>query len=112
MKWPWKRPQVEREPLEPTDRALLLALQETTSRLRADFDLLSLEWSSVLDKIKAWAGREAARRSKATQKALEESAQEAAGDTNAAPQDIATLSKADLRRLAAQRFSRQNGGTR
>lgn len=83
------------------DAELLQRLDAMESKLKT----IHQEWADTLDRLQTWFGREAARRRQRVHRALEgepDAAPETAGATNGAQ----PMTKAELRKIAAQkRFS-------
>ena len=82
------------------------ALERRNAELAADLALLRREWADTLDKLQTWFGRQAARKRQQLHRDLEtaeEKAQDPVRDTNGG----GAMTKADLRRIAAQRFTRR-----
>lgn len=70
--WPFKRAPTPAPPLsEPSALAQLAALAAELRQFQAELSQLRLEWQETLDKITAWANRQAARDRRAIGKALE-----------------------------------------
>lgn len=106
--WPFKSQQTPSTPQQPALEDQVRALSRELAEQRADLQLLRREWADTLDKLQSWFGREAARKRQQLHKQLEtpETAPEVAGSTNGHQ----PISKAELRRIAAQRRFQGNLG--
>lgn len=72
-------------------------LKTAHERLEADFSQLRMEWSTTLDKIVAWSGRQAKRDARALDRLAKEE------EATKSPPMLSVESKDDLRRIARSR---------
>jgi len=78
----------------------VLAIGEALEAQQRQSDTMLTEWATTLDKIGRWASRQSARERKDTNAKLDELGKEPAG--NGAPADSRSMTKPQLRALAAR----------
>jgi len=81
-------------------------LEDRIVAQQGEFDQIRIDWATTLDKIGRWASRQSARERKDTQKKLDVLADGA--PANGAPADSRSMTKPQLRALAARM---RTGGT-
>lgn len=106
--WPFKRQQTPSVTPAPAVDPAVESLERRVRTLEGDLAAVRREWADTLDKLQTWFGRQAARKRQQLHRDLEaqETASEAAGPTNGHE----PISKAELRKVVAQRRFQGNLG--